>query len=244
MDLAGKVAVVTGGGRGIGRATALALAGAGAGVCVCARTAEEIEAVADEVQRLGRPALAVPCDVADPAQVQALADRTMTTLGRADILVNNAGGGQEKSKVGADDADRWRHTVEVNLIGLYLVTRAFLPHIIADGGGKIINIGSGMGHAPVPGNSSYAVAKAGVWMFTQVLAREVWEQGVEVNEIVPGPVATRLTAGHMRVGGPPPFDPSERVKPPAEVADLALWLATRPPGGPTAQSFSLARRPL
>ena len=232
MDLAGKVAVVTGGGRGIGRATALALAGAGAGVCVCARTAEEIEAVADEVRRLGRPSLAVPCDVADAAQVRALADRTMATLGRADILVNNAGGGQEKSKVGADDVDRWRHTVEVNLIGLYLVTRAFLPHIIADGGGKIINIGSGMGHAPVPGNSSYAVAKAGVWMFTQVLAREVWEQGVEVNEIVPGPVATRLTAGQMRVGGPPPFDPSERVKPPAEVADLALWLATRPPGGP------------
>ena len=151
MDLGGQVAVVTGGGRGIGRATALALAGAGAGVCVCARTAEEIEAVADEVRRLGRPALAVPCDVADPAQVQALADRTIATLGRADILVNNAGGGQEKSKVGADDADRWRHTVEVNLIGLYLVTRAFLPHIIADGGGKIINIGSGMGHAPVPG---------------------------------------------------------------------------------------------
>ena len=96
----------------------------------------------------------------------------------------------------------------------------------------------------MPGNSSYAVAKAGVWMFTQVLAREVWEQGVEVNEIVPGPVATRLTEGRMRVGGPPPFDPSERVKAPAEVAELVLWLATRPAGGPTAQSFSLARRPL
>ena len=108
MDLAGQVAVVTGGGRGIGRATALALAGAGAGVCVCARTAEEIEAVADEVRRLGRPALAVPCDVADAAQVQALAERTIATLGRADILVNNAGGGEEKNKVGADDVDRWR----------------------------------------------------------------------------------------------------------------------------------------
>ena len=161
MDLAGKVAVVTGGGRGIGRATALALAGAGAAVCVCARTADEIEAVADEVRRLGRPSLAVPCDVADAVQVRALADRTIATLGRADILVNNAGGGQEKSKVGADDVDRWRHTVEVNLIGLYLVTRAFLPHIIADGGGKIINIGSGMGHAPVPGNSLLCRGESG-----------------------------------------------------------------------------------
>ena len=150
MDLIGKIAVVTGGGRGIGRATALALAGAGAGVCVCARTTAEIEAVAEEVRRLGRPALAVPCDVSDAAQVQALADRTMATLGRADILVNNAGGGQEKNPVGADDVDRWRHTVEVNLVGLYLVTRAFLPHVIADGGGKIINVDRAWGTRRCP----------------------------------------------------------------------------------------------
>ena len=148
---------------------------------------------------------------------------------------------KRRHKVGADDVESWRHTVEVNLIGLYLVTRAFLPHIVADGGGKIINIGSGMGHAPVPGNSSYAVAKAGAWMFTQVLAREVWEQGRGGQRGRPragGHAADG--AGRMRVGGPPPFDPSERVKAPAEVAELVLWLATRPAGGPTAQSFSLA----
>ena len=147
--------------------------------------------------------------------------------------------------MGEDDVDRWRRTVEVNLIGLYLVTRAFLPHISADGGGKIINIGSGMGHAPVPGNSSYAVAKAGVWMFTQVLAREVWEQDVEVNE------------GRARAGGHAPDGrPDARRRPAAVRSERAglrrpqRWLiwccgwrrgrrVVRP-----AQSFSLARRPL
>ena len=244
MDLVGKVAIVTGGGRGIGRAIALAVAGAGADVCVCARTVAEIEQVAGEVREIGRRALAVPCDVADAAHVDGLAEQTIAALGRADIVLNNAGGGIGPGTVAEADPALWRRAVEVNLMGTYLVTRAFLPHLVAAGGGKIINIGSGMGHSPRPGNSSYAVAKAGVWMLTQVLAQEVWQQGIEVNEIVPGPVATRLTAGRMEVGGPPPFAESERVKPPEEVAELALWLATRPRGGPTSQSFSLARRSL
>ena len=79
-------------------------------------------------------------------------------------------------------------------------------------------------------------------MLTQVLAQEVWPHGIDVNEVVPGPVLTRLTEGVFRLDAPPPFAPSERVKPPEEVAELILWLATRPPGGPTGQSFSLARR--
>lgn len=244
MDLAGKVAIVTGGGRGIGRATALALASAGSDVCVSARSVGEIDAVAAEIRALGRQGFAVSCDVSDAGQVISLAARTIELLGRADILVNNAGGGEEPGKVGEDDVNRWRHTIDVNLTGLYLVTRAFLPHLVSKGGGKIINIGSGMGHGPLPGHSSYAAAKAGVWMFTRVLSEEVWQKGVDVNEVVPGPVATRLTAGRMRLGEAPSFSPSERVKAPEEVANLVVWLATQPPGGPTAQSFSLARRPV
>jgi 3-oxoacyl-[acyl-carrier protein] reductase len=101
-----------------------------------------------------------------------------------------------------------------------------------------------MGHAATAGNAAYSTAKSGVWMFTQVLAQEVWSHGIDVNEVVPGPVLTRLTEGVFRTDAPPPFSPSERVKLPEEVAELILWLATRPPGGPTGQSFSLARRPL
>ena len=101
-----------------------------------------------------------------------------------------------------------------------------------------------MGHGAGAGNSAYRVGKAGMWMFTQCLAAEVWEQGIEVNELVPGPVQTDLTSTRMQVGAPPPFAPSERVKYPEDVAPLAIWLATQPAGGPTAQSFSLARRPI
>jgi 3-oxoacyl-[acyl-carrier protein] reductase len=105
-------------------------------------------------------------------------------------------------------------------------------------------MGSGMGHEARGGNSSYSVAKAGVWMLTRTLATEVWQHGIDVNEIVPGPVATHLTSGFLTASGPPPFSDSERVKTPEEVAPLAVFLATQPKGGPTGQSFSLARRPL
>lgn len=88
------------------------------------------------------------------------------------------------------------------------------------------------------------VRKAGLWMFTQCLAEEVWEHGIDVNELIPGPVATNLTAGRMQRTGPPPFAPSENVKTPEDVVPLALFLATQPKGGPTAQSFSLTRRPI
>ena len=111
-------------------------------------------------------------------------------------------------------------------------------------GSKIINVGSGMGHASGNANSSYRVGKAGSWMLTQCMAEEFWEQGIDVNELIPGPVLTDATKDVMEVGGPPPFAPSERVKTPEEVVPLAMWLARQKTGGPTGQSFSLARRPL
>jgi NAD(P)-dependent dehydrogenase (short-subunit alcohol dehydrogenase family) len=125
----------------------------------------------------------------------------------------------------------------------YLVTRALLPWLIESGGGRIINVSSGLGHRPGAGSSAYRVGKAGLWMLTQCLAEELWTHGIEVNELIPGPGHTTLTAARF-ASSPPPFAPSERLKTPDEVVPLALWLATQPPGGPTAQSFSLARRPL
>ncbi len=236
-QLSGKVAVVTGGGRGTGRAIALAFAREEADLCVVARTRTEIEAVAEEVRALGRRALAVAADVTDRAQVE-------ETFGRVDLLVNNAGGTLARGSVLESDPDLWVKDVTVNLLSAYLVTRTLLPLMVAPGGGRIINIGSGLGHQAGAGQSAYRAGKAGLWMFTRCLAEEVWPHGIEVNELVPGPVATSLTQGRMRVGGPPPFAPSERVKTPEEVATLAVYLAAQPPGGPTAQSFSLARRPI
>ena len=248
-DLTGKVAVVTGGGRGIGRAIARQLARAGADVAICARSREEIDAVAQELRGLGRRAAAHSVDVAEWEQVQRFAQAVAGELGKVDVLVNNAGGGVERNTpIAQSDPQTWWRAVEVNLQGTYYVTRAFLEHL--NDGAKLVNIGSGMGHeAPRGGNSSYNVAKAGVRMFTQALAVEVWERGIQVNEVLPGLVANGLDPeskldAARKSGEAPRFAPSERLKHPDRVADLVLWLATRGEDGPIGQTFSLARRPL
>ena len=248
-DLSGKVAVVTGGGRGIGRAIARMLALEGADVALCARTQEEIDAVALELRGLGRRAVAHSVDVAKWEQVQSFAQSVARELGKVDVLVNNAGGGVERNTpIAESDPARWWRAIEVNLQGTYYVTRAFLEHL--NDGAKIVNIGSGMGHeAPRGGNSSYNVAKAGVRMFTQALAVEVWERGIQVNEVLPGLVANGLDPEAKleearKASSAPRFAPSERLKHPDRVAEIVLWLATRGEDGPIGQTFSLARRPL
>jgi 3-oxoacyl-[acyl-carrier protein] reductase len=243
LKLAGKTAVVTGSGRGIGRAIALALAREGARVGLVARTRTELEEAATEARKAGGEALAVVADVTDWGQVETMASQVRRAFPRLDVLVNNAGGGGERQPIAETDPQRWVKDVTLNLVSAYLVTRAFLPWLIESGGGRIINVGSGLGHRPGAGSSAYRVGKAGLWMLTQCLAEELWTHGIEVNELIPGPVHTTLTAARF-ASSPPPFAPSERVKTPDEVVPLALWLATQPPGGPTAQSFSLARRPL
>jgi 3-oxoacyl-[acyl-carrier protein] reductase len=245
--LPGTVAVVTGAGRGIGRAVARALAGAGADLALCARTTAEVDAVAAELRALGRRAHAASVDVTVWEQVRAFAESTATELGRVDVLVNNAGGGVERNTpIAQSDPTRWWRAVEVNLYGTYLVTRAFLAHMAP--GGRVINVGSGMGHeAPRGGNSSYNVAKAGVRMLTRALAVELWEEGLAVNEILPGPVANGLDPEAKLEAArrsQPPFAASERLKHPDRVAEIVLWLATRGGDGPTGQTFSLARRPI
>ena len=164
-----------------------------------------------------------------------------------DILVNNAGGGLERNSMLDSDPGLWIEDVFVNCISAYLVSRALLPVMIESGGGRVINVGSGMGHRPTASGSAYHVGKAGLWMFTRCLAEEVWQHNITVNELIPGPVATvatRLTGDRMQVGGPPPYASSEVIKAPEDVAPLALFLATQPDRGPTAQSFSLTRRPI
>jgi 3-oxoacyl-[acyl-carrier protein] reductase len=243
-ELTGKVALVTGSGRGIGRAIAIAYAKEGADLVLASRTKKQIDAVAKEITDLGRKVLAVPTDVTDRLEVDSMADKVREEFGRLDILVNNAGGGLERNSILESDPDLWIKDVTVNCLSAYIVSHGLVPLIIESGGGKVINVGSGMGHRPTASGSAYHVGKAGMWMFTQCLAEEVWEHNITVNELIPGPVATKLTGGRMKVGGPPPFAPSERVKAPEDVVPLALFLATQPEGGPTAQTFSLTRRPI
>jgi 3-oxoacyl-[acyl-carrier protein] reductase len=220
----------------------VALAAEGADLFLIARTASQIRSAASEIEATSRRAVAWTADITDRAQVERAAAGLRSELGRLDVLVNNAGGAIERRAVLESDPDLWIADVHHNLISAYLVTRFMLPLMVESGGGRVINVGSGLGHQPARG--AYCVGKAGMWMFTRSLAEEVWQHGIEVNELVPGPVETDATREWMRAGGPPPFAPSERVKLPDEVAPLAVWLATQPNGGPTGQSFSLARRPL
>ena len=121
--------------------------------------------------------------------------------------------------------------------------RAAIPYLKARGGGKIITIGSGIGHQGRVGSSAYASSKSGLWMLTRVLAQELWEHNISVNELVPGPVNTRPTADSAKRQESSVFAiDSEWIKNPEDVAPLALFLATQPDKGPTAQSFSLIRR--
>ncbi len=243
--LQGKVVVVTGGGRGIGRAVALGLAQQGAQVALLARTASQLEEVAQLIRQQGGQALPVPCDITDPEGVRQAFDQIADHWGRLDVLINNAGGVLVRKPLWETDPQLWKLSVEVNLLGTYHCCRYAIPHMIRSGGGKIINVGSGVGHEPRGENSAYCSAKAGVWMLTRCLALELWPYGIEVNEVVPGPVYTDLTAEIFDPSGKtPPLAPSERVKTPQECVELFVFLATQPPGGPTGQCFSLARRPL
>jgi 3-oxoacyl-[acyl-carrier protein] reductase len=242
QELSGHVAIVTGAGRGIGRAIALAYAQAGAAVCCAARTAEEITTTVCDIATSGGRAIAVPADVTQLASVQQMLQTTVETFGGLDILVINAGGNYDRRHVAESHPEDWRATVEVNLLGAYYCAHAAIPYLKQRGAGKIITVGSGIGHRGYAGSSAYACSKAALWMLTRVLAQELWPFNISVNELIPGPVVTEMSPQES-MPSPGVFAiESEWVKTPEDVVPLALFLATQPVKGPTAQSFSLMRR--
>lgn len=255
--LHGKVAVVTGAGRGLGRSIALALAGAGADIAICSRTQAELDAVKSEAKALGVRCLSETVDLSDPQSTELFCRNIAHTYGAIHVLVNNAGAELDIRPIAQSDPDKWWKTVEINVRGPYMVTR-FLLDAFAEGG-KIINVTSGMGKRAGNDNSAYHVSKAAMNMLTGALANELWERKIDVNNLIPGPVATGMLNRDAVTGetstpegilekfaeNPPErFPPWERLKHPDEVGAFALCMATLPVGGPNGQDFSLARRPL
>jgi NAD(P)-dependent dehydrogenase (short-subunit alcohol dehydrogenase family) len=196
IPLAGKGAVITGGGRGIGAATARLLAQAGAAVVLAARSAEQLAATVEGLRAEGHTAFEVRCDVTDPAQVKSLHEQAVALLqsagAQADILVNNAGVAHS-APLKAIALEDWNRLFAVNVTGTFLCTQALLPAMAAAGWGRVVNVASIAGKMGAPYIAAYAATKHAVVGFTRAVAAEFAARGVTVNAVCPGYVDTEMT---------------------------------------------------
>jgi 3-oxoacyl-[acyl-carrier protein] reductase len=228
IDLTGRSALVTGGSRGIGRAIALRLARQGADVCISYRgNADAAEALLGEVRALGREALAVQADAADPASAGPLVEAALGAFGRIDILVNNAG-------ITRDDLimrmkpEAWTDVIDTNLSGAFFAIKAVTRPMLKARSGRIVNISSVSGQAGQMGQANYSSAKAGLIGLTKATARELASRGITCNAVAPGFIETELTAGlaqelldEIRVR-----TPLGRFGTPEEIADAVAFLVS------------------
>jgi 3-oxoacyl-[acyl-carrier protein] reductase len=197
VDLKGKVALVTGAGRGLGRAYALALAEAGADVAVNDVSAKNCVPVVEEVQALGVRAAAVPADVADAEAVARMVESARTRLGPVDILINNAAlyAGIPRRRFDAIPIEEWRRLIDVNVTGSYLCARAVLPHMLERRWGRIVNISSSTVPLGRPGFVHYVTSKAAILGMTRSIARELGKENITVNCVMPGLTETEGSEG-------------------------------------------------
>jgi 3-oxoacyl-[acyl-carrier protein] reductase len=199
-DLEGRVALVTGGGRGIGRNTAVELAGAGMKVAVSARSKDEIEETAAEIG-----GIAIQCDVSGRAQVERMVAETEEQLGPIDLLVANAGMAPDEDTAWEMEPADWWRTFEVNVLGVYLCNRAVIPGMLERGRGRIVNVASGAAYLPGSSGTSYSASKAAVHRFSETLANQL-EGRIPIFSISPGLVRTGMTD---EFGDDAPWTPPE-----------------------------------
>jgi NAD(P)-dependent dehydrogenase (short-subunit alcohol dehydrogenase family) len=233
MQLDGKVAIVTGGGRGIGRAIACLLAAEGAAVVVAARTPAEGEETVALIRQAGSQAKFIPTDVSQNAQVRNLVAETIHAYGRLDALVNNAGiNGSLKPLEETSEAE-WDQVIDTNLKGCYLGMRYAIPHLRAAGRGSIVNVSSVLAEQTLPGCTAYTASKAAIIGLTKAIALEVGRDGIRVNCILPGSIDTPmlwegLTEAERINVEPVVADsaPLGKVGKPEDIARVALFLVS------------------
>ena len=227
--LEGRVAIITGASRGIGAATSRAFAAAGAAVALAARDEAALASLADQLLSRGGRAIAVPTDVADPASVERLVDRTVGAFGRLDLAFNNAaGGGQRPTPLADLPVDAYDSAIAITLRGVFLSMRYEIPAMLEAGGGAIVNMSSTAGLEGVGGLAGYVSAKHGVIGLTKTAALDYADRNLRVNALAPGPILTdnleragedaqRLAALAM---------PMRRIGRPEEVAAAVVWLCS------------------
>jgi len=205
MKLANKTAIVTGGGKGIGKEIALSLAREGADVLIAARQSDVLEQTSSEIQALGRRSPFCVTDVSDESQVEKMVNTALDSFGHIDILVNNAGVTGPTAAITNVTRDAWDEVMAINLTGAFLCARAVVPHMIARGSGKIVNISSIAGKMAYALRSPYAASKWGMLGLSCTLAQELGPYNIQVNAICPGPTAgermTGVIAGRAREMG-------------------------------------------
>lgn len=234
MQLKGKVAVITGAGRGIGKRLAIAFSAEGARVGLVSRTPAELEVTSMEIAHAGRESLAAAADVSDWAQLERALAAVRQAFGPIDILINAAGVQGPIGAAAEADPRAWDEVVRINLMGVFHGCRAVLPEMIERRSGKIINLSGGGASNARPYFSGYAASKAAVVRFTETLAEEVADHNVQVNAMAPGATYTHMTDQVLEAGeraGERALDEARQTRltrgvPPDKQIGLALFLVS------------------